>query len=86
MKVKKQPKKKEEAKMGSLNEHPVLSVAPTTFRGDDGQPREMFKVYIADATGAVGCIYSRRAYQPGDIVQLEAYAKSDGKFAVRISS
>lgn len=72
--------------MGDFVEAPVLSVAPTMFRGDDGTERQMFKVYIADDTGAVGCIYSRNAYQPGDIVHLQVYARNDGKFAVRITA
>ena len=70
--------------MGNSMECPILSVAKAIFKGDNGQDREMYKRYIADSSGAVGCIYSQRAYQPGDIVQLEPYAKSDGKFSVRI--
>lgn len=65
-------------------EKSVLSVAPMTFKGNDGKDRTMYKVYIADETGCVGCIYSNNAYQPGDIVTLCLAVNKDGRFTVRI--
>ena len=50
-----------------MYETTILSVQQTTFKGKDGEPdRIMWKVYCADSTGAVGCIYSMKERKAGD--------------------
>lgn len=66
-------------------EKQVLSVQSTTFKNDkDGTETQMWKVYIADDTGAVGCIYSRNEIRPGDTVTLGFAVNKDGKFIAKI--
>lgn len=64
----------------------VLSVQPMSFKGDDGKERNMYRVYCADATGAVGSVYSNKPVSIGDTVVLTVYVNKDGKFSVRIAN
>ena len=64
----------------------VLSVQPMSFKGDDGKERSMYRVYCADATGAVGSVYSNKPVSIGDTVVLTVYVNKDGKFSVRIAN
>lgn len=49
----------------------VLAVAPDLFRGKGGeQDTIMYRLYMQDARGRVGFVYSRREYKPGDVVRL----------------
>lgn len=64
----------------------VLSVQPMSFKCDDGKVRNMYRVYCADATGAVGSVYSNKPVSIGDTVVLTVYVNKDGKFSVRIAN
>ena len=65
-----------------MYETSILSVQQTTFKGRDGEPdRIMWKVYCADSTGAVGCIYSTKA---GEIAQLDLVVNRDGRFTAKL--
>lgn len=62
----------------------VLSVAEDTFKGKDGQlDKPMYRLYMADAHGRVGYIYSATQYAPGDIVTL-GLAERDGKLKLAV--
>ena len=63
----------------------ILSVQQTTFKGRDGEPgRIMWKVYCADSTGAVGCIYSTKERKAGEIAQLDLVVNRDGRFTAKL--
>lgn len=62
----------------------VLSVAEDTFKGKDGQAdKAMYRLYMADAHGRVGYIYSATQYAPGDVVTL-GLAERDGKLKLAV--
>lgn len=62
----------------------VLSVAEDVFKGKDGQPdKPMYRLYMADAHGRVGFIYSATKYAPGDVVTL-GLAERDGRLKLAV--
>ena len=66
-----------------MYETTILSVQQTTFKGKDGEPdRIMWKVYCADSTGAVGCIYSTKERKAGELAQLDLVVNRDGRFGL----
>ena len=68
-----------------MYETSILSVQQTTFKGRDGEPdRIMWKVYCADSTGAVGCIYSTKERKAGEIAQLDLVVNRDGRFTAKL--
>ena len=63
----------------------ILSVQQTSFKGRDGEPdRIMWKVYCADSTGAVGCIYYTKERKAGEIAQLDLVVNRDGRFTAKL--
>ncbi len=62
----------------------VLSVQAITFKGDDGKERSMWRVYCADASGAVGSVYSSKPISAGDVITLVPSVNKDGRFTCRI--
>ena len=68
-----------------MYETSILSVQQTTFKGKDGEPdRIMWKIYCADSTGAVGCIYSTKERKAGEIAQLDLVVNRDGRFTAKL--
>lgn len=62
----------------------VLSVCPEVFRGKDGQPdTPMYRIYLPDARGRVGSLYSRIEVHAGDLVVL-GLAERDGKLKLTL--
>lgn len=62
----------------------VLSVAEDVFKGKDGQAdKPMYRLYMADAHGRVGYVYSATKYAPGDVVTL-GLAERDGKLKLAV--
>ena len=62
----------------------VLSVSREVFRGKAGEPgTPMYCVYLADARGRVGCLYSRTEVHAGDLVVL-GLAERDGKLKLSL--
>ena len=59
---------------------PVLSVCEEVFKGKNpGEAdKTMYKLYVADARGRVGAIYSAKLHKAGEIVRL-GIAERDGK-------
>ena len=69
----------------TMYETTILSVQQTTFKGKDGEPdRIMWKVYCADSTGAVGCIYSMKERKAGEMAQLDLVVNRDGRFTAKL--
>lgn len=56
----------------------------TEFKKDDGTSKTMWKVFLADDSGAVGCVYSTKPYKAGDSVILGLSVNRDGRFTARI--
>ena len=58
----------------------VLSVSKEVFKAKAAgeRDREMWRVYIADHRGRVGCIYSARAVMLGEEVEVDL-AERDGR-------
>ncbi len=65
-------------------EKTILSVAETTFKGSDGNDRTMYKLYLADDKGQVGCVYSAYQHSVGEVVSLGLAVNKDGKFVARV--
>lgn len=62
----------------------ILAVAPDLFRGKNGeQDTIMFRLYMQDARGRVGFVYSRREYKPGDVVTL-GLAEREGRLKLAV--
>lgn len=62
----------------------VLSCAPDLFRGKNGQPdTQMYRVYMADARGRVGYVYSRAEYPTGSLLVL-GLAERDGRLKLSV--
>lgn len=63
----------------------VLSVQPTTFTDQkDGSQKSMWKVFVADDSGAVGSIYSNKEVKTGDTITLGMSVNRDGKLVAKI--
>lgn len=62
----------------------VLSVCPETFRGKNGEPdTSMYRIYLPDARGRVGSLYTRTEVHAGDLVVL-GLAERDGKLKLSL--
>lgn len=62
----------------------VLSVCPETFRGKNGEPdTAMYRIYLPDARGRVGSLYTRTEVHAGDLVVL-GLAERDGKLKLSL--
>ena len=63
----------------------VLSVAEDVFRAKKpGEvDRTMYRLYMADAHGRVGYLYSSKAHAVGDVVRL-GLAERDGKLRLAV--
>ena len=62
----------------------VLSVCGEVFRGKGQDPDvQMFRVYMADAKGRVGYLYTRQEYAAGDLVVL-GLAERDGRLRLSV--
>lgn len=62
----------------------ALSVCPEIFRGKDGEPdTPMYRIYLPDARGRVGSLYSRTEVHAGDLVVL-GLAERDGKLKLTL--
>jgi len=63
----------------------VLSVQQSEFTNrETGERRKMWRVYVADATGAVGSVWATEQYFPGDLIKLGLAVNREGKFTARI--
>ena len=63
---------------------PILSVSSEVFKGKDGQPdKPMSRLYIADARGRVGYLYSGNAHVVGEVIKL-ALGERDGKLKLAV--
>lgn len=63
---------------------PILSVSSEVFKGKDGQPdKPMYRLYIADARGRVGYLYSGNAHVAGEVIKL-ALGERDGKLKLAV--
>ena len=65
-------------------ERQILSVQETNFKQDDGTSKSMWKLFCADDSGNVGCIYSNKQYTPGEYVTLGLVVNRDGRFMAKI--
>lgn len=62
----------------------VHSVCPETFRGKNGEPdTSMYRIYLSDARGRVGSLYTRTEVHAGDLVVL-GLAERDGKLKLSL--
>lgn len=62
----------------------VLSVCPEIFRGKAGEPdTPMYRIYLPDARGRVGSLFSRTEVHVGDLVVL-GLAERDGKLKLSL--
>lgn len=73
------------ADLASVMECTVLSVAEDIFRAK--QPgevdRTMYRLYMADAKGRVGYLYSSKPHVAGDVVVL-GLAERDGRLRLAV--
>lgn len=62
----------------------VLSVCREIFGGKAGEPgTPMYRIYLPDARGRVGSLYSRTEVHAGDLVVL-GLAERDGKLKLSL--
>ena len=60
-------------------EVPLIAVAEEVFKGKGGQPdTTMYRLYMADAKGHIGYIYSSKPHAVGEAVRL-GLVERDGK-------
>lgn len=71
--------------LASVMECTVLSVAEDVFRAKKpGEvDRAMYRLYMADAKGRVGYLYSSKPHAAGDVVVL-GLAERDGKLRLAV--
>lgn len=63
----------------------VLSVQAMTFTDkSSGEVRNMWRVYTADDTGAVGSVYHTKAVSIGSTVNLGLAVNKEGRFTAKI--
>ena len=74
----------EQRRNQDMYETAILSVQQTSFKQDNGTERVMWRVFCADSTGAVGCIYSSKEHHAGEIVNPSLVVNRDGRFTARI--
>ena len=66
-------------------EKQIISMAKAQFKDkDSGEEKTMYKLYLADDSGNVGCIYSSKEHSIGEVVSLGISVNKDGKFVVKI--
>lgn len=64
----------------------VMSCAKRDYKDKKtGEAKSFYLVYVPDAEGNVGGIFSTVPHKPGDIVNLALSVDRDGRFTVRIS-
>lgn len=60
-------------------EVPLIAVTEEVFGGKGGQPdTTMYRLYMADAKGHIGYIYSSKTHAAGEVVRL-GLVERDGK-------
>lgn len=71
--------------MSNTIECTVLSVCVDVFRAKKAgeQDTTMYKLYIADASGRVGYVYSSKERAAGDVVKL-GLAERDGRLKLAV--
>ena len=68
----------------SCMECTILSVSREVFKGKDGQPdKPMYRLYMADARGRVGYLYSGNEHVVGEVIRL-GLGERDGKLKLAV--
>ncbi|WP_294850741.1 hypothetical protein [uncultured Gemmiger sp.] len=70
--------------MAGYFECAILSVSCEVFKGKNGEAdKPMYRLYMADAHGRVGYLYSAKEHSAGEVIKL-GLGERDGKLKLAV--